>query len=151
MQPWKDPEIKDVSFYRIPDMASCSLYHHTHWHLSSMLVLTRSLSPQPPVPVTELRAACLSGPAGRSVSVHGAGDNDFQPLPPPPPPPPHPKLQWWRWLQLDDVFLPKLQGICWWRVGSSVFVSVWVQVGVLLCSINRGGSRNTPLMMNAEL
>ena len=64
--------------------------------------LTCSLSPQPSVPVTALRVACLSGPAGCLVSVHGAGDNDFPPVPASPP---HLKLQWWRWLQLDDFFL----------------------------------------------
>lgn len=80
----------------------------THLHLSSLWLVQSSLSPQASGPVTELRVASLRGPAGCSVSVHRAGDNDFPPLPASPP---HPKLQWWRWLQLEDFFLSKLQGI----------------------------------------
>lgn len=59
-----------------------------------LLPLSLSLSARLAVPVAQLSLACLSGPAGCSVSVHGAGDNDFPRLAPAPPsPPPHLKLQ----------------------------------------------------------
>lgn len=81
-------------------MALWSLCHYTptsFLHVAANMQLpslSLSLSARLAVPVTQLSLACLSGPAGCSVSVHGAGDNDFPRLAPPPPPPPHLKLQW---------------------------------------------------------